>query len=298
MVGIDSPCNFITIEGIKTAYYRSKKNELEATNNKPSVLLLHGGSPGACSNINWFLNFGYLSDQGYDVIAYDQPGFGHSTTPDDHSIEFRYQHAVEFIRALDLSSVHLIGNSIGGLLSTLIVLRAQKHGIRVRSLVLAAPYPYFPVPDTTQKKLDEHRQRLGSIEQTFDSVKNLCLNTFNNASKLTDGIVNLRLSMLQGSNWDNYKARSAQGRRFNSEPTKDSKIHLPTLMVWGLNDNSLPHEIGVSAMSYFDNAQFLFLPSCGHWPQTEQHTPFNLSADQFLRSVDGVSARLQKLAIN
>lgn len=286
MVGIDSPCKFITIAGIKTAYYRSKNHELDTTGNRPTVLLLHGGAPGACANINWFLNFGYLSDQGYDVIAYDQPGFGLSGTPEDHSIEFRYQHAVELIKAFKLSSVHLIGNSIGGLISTLIVLRKQENGIHAKSLVLAAPFPYFPVSNATQEHLDKHRQRLGSIEQTFDSIKRLCLNTFHDASKLTDGIVNLRLSMLEGSNWDNYKARSGQGRRFNSEPTKESKIKLPTLMVWGLNDNSLPHQIGIDAMDYFDNAQFLFLPSCGHWPQTEQHTTFNLSTDQFLNTVE------------
>ena len=33
----------------------------------------------------------------FTVYAYDQPGFGHTENPSDHSIEYRVSHAKEFI---------------------------------------------------------------------------------------------------------------------------------------------------------------------------------------------------------
>jgi 2-hydroxy-6-oxonona-2,4-dienedioate hydrolase len=288
MIGIKSPRLFAEIEGIRTAYYRktgsASENPAIAV---PTVVLFHGGAPGACSDLNWFNNFEALVAAGFDVVAYDQPGFGYSAVPDDHSIEFRYRHARSFLDYLEAESVHLVGNSIGGLLSTLLAYRlmAEDAAPKIVSLVLAAPFPYFPVPDSVSAKLQNHRQRLGSIESNFDSIRALCLNTFNQASLVTDDIVNLRLSMLQGDRWSAYKRRGETGRAFNSAEIQNAILNVPTLMIWGLDDRSLPVEIGIEAINHLSNAQFLFLPHCGHWPQTEQAGQFNYAAIGFLQTL-------------
>jgi 2-hydroxy-6-oxonona-2,4-dienedioate hydrolase len=284
MVGISSPLLFIEIDGIRTGYYR--KTPPQAANGQapaPTLILLHGGAPGACADLNWFQNFDVLADAGYDVVAYDQPGFGHSAAPADHSIEFRYRHALAFMKSLEVDAVHLVGNSIGGLLSTLLSHRLKAgEGPRIKSMVLAAPFPYFDPPEAAKTKLQQHRARLGSIEATFDSVRSLCLNTFSQARQVSDEIVNLRLSMLQGDRWSAYQQRSQVSREFDQEEIRNTQLATPTLMIWGLNDRSLPCEIGLEAFNYFTNARFLFLPDCGHWPQTECAPAFNQATLQFL----------------
>lgn len=283
MIGIDSPRLFIEVEGIQTAYYRQMPSS--GTTAPRTVVLLHGGAPGACSDLNWFRNFDVLAKAGYDVIAYDQPGFGHSAVPTDPTIEFRYRHAASFLEALSIDSAHLIGNSIGGLISTLLSHRLTgSDQPRIRSLILAAPFPYFAVPESAKSRLQQHRSRLGAIEPNFDSIQALCLNTFSQPELVTDEIVELRLSMLQGDRWTAYKERAAVSREFNSADIQDEMLHVPTLMIWGLGDRSLPCEIGIEAFNYFDNARFLFLPHCGHWPQTEQADIFNHAVIEFLRA--------------
>lgn len=277
MIGIDVKRQFIDVAGIRTAYYERKPdNSLSST-----VLLFHGGAPGACSDLNWFRNFDALAAAGHHVIAFDQPGYGFSDAPGDHSIEFRYLHAIAFMEALGLQSVHLIGNSIGGLLCTLIALREGSSKF-ARSLVLAAPFPFFDLPDAAVEKLATHLSRLGSIEPTFDSIRQLCLNTFSQPEALSDDIVNLRLSMLQGDRWSAYKSRSTGSREFDREGVRTATVETPTLMVWGLNDRSLPCDIGLKALDHFRDAQFMFLPRCGHWPQTEQSRIFNRNTIDFL----------------
>lgn len=283
-IGIQTTRQTVNVLGIETAYYRLKPSFVSASA-RPVAVLMHGGAPGACSDLNWFTNVLPLAEAGYEVIAYDQPGFGHSASPDDHSIEFRYRHAVATVRELASGPVHLVGNSIGGLLGSLIVLRGDLCD-RVRSLTLAAPFPFFDMPASIAERLASHRTRLAGIEQTFESVRAVCLNTFNQPAQVTDDIVRLRLSMLQGANWRAYRERAPASRHFDQDTVRNAVVDVPTLMVWGLNDNSLPHEIGLAAMSHFSDARFLFLPRCGHWPQTEQSDAFNHAMLGFLQARD------------
>lgn len=271
---------FVDVLGINTAYYPSFGLKQRA-GDRPVVVLAHGGAPGASSELNWFQNYATLVLDGYDVVAYDQPGFGYSSSPSDHSIDFRYQHLVAFLNALQVPTVHLVGNSIGGLLCSLYALR-QPSGPTVSSLILSAAYPFFDPPPSIQDRLLSHRARLSSIEPTFDSIKAVCMNTFNQEHCVTDDIVRLRLAMLQGERWESNKARGKAGRGFRRDDIAGGKVSVPALHFWGVEDRSLPYEIGIEAMKHYTRAQFVFLTQCGHWPQTEQYNVFNRTVLDFL----------------
>ncbi len=270
---IDCPLSHVDVLGVRTAFYRAGSG--------PTLVLLHGSSPGACSDLNWFRNFNALAAVGYDVIAYDQPGYGLSAAPDDHTVEFRYQHAQAFLEALDIRSVVLIGNSLGGLLAVLLDHRLDPSAIRVKGLVLAAQYPHFQIPDVTRAAMQKHIARLASLAADFDSVKNLCGNTFADKRFITDDLVALRLSMLK-RNYPAYLERGKVGMGFDAESVRAQSVTTNTLIVWGINDNSLPMAIGLEAFSHFNNAQFLFLPHCGHWAQTEHEQVFNRTVLAYL----------------
>jgi len=270
---------YADILGIRTAYYRSCARPRPG---QPAIVLVHGGAPGASAELNWFRNFAVLAAAGYDVIAYDQPGFGYSSQPADHGIDFRYQHLVATLQALAPDAVHLAGNSIGGLLCSLYALRRPAAAPRARSLILAAPFPYFDPPAAANDRLLAHRGRLGSIEPTFESIQALCMNTFNQPAQVTDDIVRLRLDMLAGERWNAYKARAGASREFERADVLGRQLDTPTLLVWGVQDRSLPCEIGIEAMQHLSRGQFVFLTQCGHWPQTEHADAFNRLALAFL----------------
>lgn len=97
-------------------------------------LLVHGLG-GAASN--WIESLLPLASTG-PVVAVDLPGFGHTPTPADGSARIRAN--VKFIPALldalDWDRVVLHGNSMGGLIATLVAARWPE---RVASLVLVDP---------------------------------------------------------------------------------------------------------------------------------------------------------------
>jgi 2-hydroxy-6-oxonona-2,4-dienedioate hydrolase len=121
------------------------------------------------------------------------------------------------------------------------------------------------------------------VEPAFDSVKKLTSNTFFDASLATDEIVKLRVEMMSGERWPALAARREAGNAFDSDSVRRQKVRKPTLIVWGMNDRSLPVELGVQAMEHFEDARFWFLPRCGHWPQTEWADHFNPTVSDFLR---------------
>lgn len=80
-MAITSKQECIEVDGVKTFF-------IKAGDGHP-LLLIHGASPGASSLINWKLNIEPLAAAGFAVYAYDQPGFGYTANPSDHSIEYR-----------------------------------------------------------------------------------------------------------------------------------------------------------------------------------------------------------------
>src|SRR5699024_4375664 len=85
--------------GVKTAFFEHINDSTIST-----CIFLHGGAPGASTELNWFKNLDEAINNGLNVIAFDQVGFGYSSSPPngDHSVEFRYAHAVEFINTFQL----------------------------------------------------------------------------------------------------------------------------------------------------------------------------------------------------
>ena len=262
--------------GLRTGYYHSPAPG-------PVLVLLHGSSPGACSELNWFRNFDTLAEAGHHVVAVDQPGFGATQASSDHSIEMRYRHARAFLVSMAFEApVFLVGNSMGGLLAVLLAHRVPREELPIDGLVLAAPYPHFEMGAELSDSFLVHRARLGALTPSFESVRKICLNTFYDARFVTDDVVSLRLRMIEGANWAPFQARAAMQDTFEAESVRTRRVAARTLVVWGLNDRSLPLGLGIQAIEHFEDATFTFLPRCGHWPQTEHHETFNRMLAQFV----------------
>ena len=98
------------------------------------IVLLHGIGSGSASWLQQFEN----SPPGYRLIAWDAPGYGdsdllgtHSPAASDYAARLG-----EFIEALELGPVHLLGHSLGALIATAF---AARYPARIRSLILADP---------------------------------------------------------------------------------------------------------------------------------------------------------------
>ena len=119
--------NYVEIDGLNTFFIK--------TGTGTPIVVIHGGSPGACARVNWGKNLDYLAGLGYTVYAFDQPGYGRTDNPDDFSLEYRVKHAQAFVEAMGLDSFILLGNSQGSYIVARIALETPE---KVQKIVLVS----------------------------------------------------------------------------------------------------------------------------------------------------------------
>jgi pimeloyl-ACP methyl ester carboxylesterase len=62
-------------------------------------------------------------------------------------------------------------------------------------------------------------------------------------------------------NW--YRA----AMRFQPKMINDSRIKVPTLMMWGMKDFALSHRMARPSMDYVDEGNLILFPDATHWVQ-------------------------------
>ena len=138
---------FIDVNGVKTRYYDYGQGEV--------LVLVHGGGLGGSSTANnWSRNIPGLSKR-FRVIAVDRLGQGMTGVPDDDA-KFNndgvVDHLFNFIRALNLTKINLVGHSAGG--GTVFSLALQ-HPELVDKLVLVSRAGHMPSPGPGNQRLDD-----------------------------------------------------------------------------------------------------------------------------------------------
>lgn len=183
----------------------------------------------------------------------------------------------KFIEQREYRDIHLLGNSLGGHVALVHVLKSQE---KIKSLILTGSSGLFEngMGDTYPKRGDYEYIRK-KTEMTFYDP--------NTATKeLVDEvyqIVNERMKTLKVI----ALARSAIKNNLGEELRK---ITLPTLLVWGNNDSITPPFVGREFNKLIPNSELHFIDHCGHAPMMEVPGEFNLILEQFLKKQQTTAA--------
>lgn len=179
----------------------------------------------------------------------------------------------KFIEARNYQGVHLLGNSLGGHVGLVHVL---KHPEKIKSLILTGSSGLFEngMGDSYPKRGD------------YEYIKKKTELTFydpNIASKeLVDevyGIVNNRLKAIKII----ALAKSAIRNNLGDEL---KEIKLPTLLVWGNNDTITPPFVAKEFNKLIPNSELYFVEKCGHAPMMEMPDEFNAILHKFLKKLN------------
>ncbi len=244
----------------------------------PPVVLIHGSSPGACANVSWKHNIAALAAAGLTVIAYDQPGFGESAVPDDHSMEFRVEHARAFLRALGLERYHLVGNSVGAYIAARIAL--EDRGLD--RLVLVASATLAPPGSAEDAALGEaHVAELSAYDPSLERMRELSLKTLFRRELVTEEFVRERYAMSVGPLHRAMRARAAAPRPVRILD-RLAEIASPTLILWGNEDRGAAVERAMPLFRALPNAELHIFRHCAHWVQWDQAAQFNEIVSGFL----------------
>ena len=222
------------------------------------LLFLHGAG-----GVSVWLPFMEALSERYDVIVPDHPGFGRSDRPEwlDQLSDLAYFY-LDFIEALGLDRVHLVGHSLGGWIAAEIAVRSTRR-LRTLTLVGAAGLHVNGVPKGdiflwspeerarnrfVDQRLAEQRLAMTMTEEQADiAIKN----------ELTT-------------------ADLAWQPRFHDPQLRKwlHRIDLPTLIVWGDNDKIFPKAYGEAYHRLIKGSRLEVLPACGHLPQVEKMDAF------------------------
>ena len=183
----------------------------------------------------------------------------------------------KFIEYRDYKDINLLGNSLGGHVALMYVLR---HPERIKSLTLTGSSGLFEngMGDTYPKRGDYEYIRK-KTEFTFYDPKMA-------TKELVDELyetVNVRLKALKIITL----AKSAIRNNLGEEV---SQIKQPTLLVWGNNDNITPPFVGKEFHKLIPNSELHFIDLCGHAPMMERPEEFNGILHKFLRKLNEPAA--------
>jgi 2-hydroxy-6-oxonona-2,4-dienedioate hydrolase len=183
----------------------------------------------------------------------------------------------KFIEYHDFQNVHLLGNSLGGHVAILHVLKQPE---RIKSLILTGSSGLFEngMGDTYPKRGD------------YDYIKKKTELTFYDpkiASKeLVDEvyeIVNNRLKAIKIIALAKSAIRNNLGEDIN-------QIKQPTLLIWGNNDAITPPFVGREFHRLIPNSELHFIDKCGHAPMMEVPEEFNRILHKFLTKLNEPAA--------
>jgi 4,5:9,10-diseco-3-hydroxy-5,9,17-trioxoandrosta-1(10),2-diene-4-oate hydrolase len=252
-----------------------------------TVVLLHGGGPGASAWSNFGRTITVLADR-FHVLAVDQPGFGRSTKPTEFGRQFFAASAAALAELLDqlgIERAHCVGNSLGG--GTAVRL-ALDHPDQAGRLVLMAPgglglNVFAPDPTEGIKKLYAFAAPPGP---TKDKLADFLRTLVFDGSLITDDLVAERFRY--AADPESLASMQAMGRSFMHAPEdamlwRDAyKLRQRVLLVWGREDRVNPLDGALTALKLIPRAQLHVFGGCGHWAMLEKFDEFNRLTADFL----------------
>jgi 4,5:9,10-diseco-3-hydroxy-5,9,17-trioxoandrosta-1(10),2-diene-4-oate hydrolase len=280
------------IGGLPVRYYDSVsapagQNGGTGRGDADTVVLLHGGGPGASSWSNFGRNMPVVAKQ-FRTVMMDLPGYGQSAARPitGHFFTVAADALAGLLDELGIAKTHLIGNSLGGGTALRFALR---YPDRAGRLVLMGPGGLtlnVMAPDPTEgvRRLMEFgappgpsRDKMAAFLRTMVYDQRL----------VTDELIDERFAI--ASRPEALAAMVAMGGSFFGEHAEDGmlwreahRLKHEVLLIWGREDRVNPLDGALIALKQLRRAQLHVFGGCGHWAQLEKFDEFNELSLRFL----------------
>ena len=255
------------------------------TDHAETLVLLHGGGPGASSLSNFGRNIPVFA-KSFRVLAVDLPGYGQSDKPAEHDQYFTFAARAlkDLLDDLGVERAHVLGNSLGGGTA---VRFALDHGKRAGRLVLMGPgglslNVFSPDPTEGVRKLSAFART-----PTREKIEEFLRIMVFDQSLITDELIDERFEAARQP--ESLRAMAALGKSFAGPDFEQGmlwreayKLRQRVLLVWGREDRVNPLDGALPALKLIPRAQLHVFGGCGHWAQLEKFDEFNRLATDFL----------------
>jgi len=280
----DPDSRFVEINGLRVHFKTAGTGE-------PVLVLLHGF---ASSTFSWREVTGPLAELG-TVIAFDRPAFGLTERPmpgewqgeSPYTPESQAALTIALLDWLGVDKAVLVGNSAGGTISVLTVLR---YPDRVQALVLvdAAVYSGGGAPGWVRPLLrTPQMRRLGPLFARAIRTwgEDFGRSAWHDPSRLTPEVWAGYRKPLQVDNWDRALWEFTLASHPLGLDRQIDRIQVPTLVITGDDDRIVPTEQSIRLAAELPAAELVVIPNCGHVPHEECPAAFLSATVDFLSSL-------------
>jgi 4,5:9,10-diseco-3-hydroxy-5,9,17-trioxoandrosta-1(10),2-diene-4-oate hydrolase len=252
-----------------------------------TVVLLHGGGPGASSWSNFGRNFPVFAKR-FRVVMMDLPGYGGTAArpATGHFFTVAATALASLTDELGIARTHIVGNSLGGGAALRFALDYPE---RVGRLVLMGPGGLtlnVLAPDPTEgvRRLMEFGAPPGPSREKMAAF----LQTMVHDQRLVSGdLIDERFAV--ASRPEALAGMAAMGSSFFGEHAEDGmlwreahRVKHEVLLIWGREDRVNPLDGALIALKQLRRAQLHVFGGCGHWAQLEKFDEFNELSLRFL----------------
>lgn len=256
---IEHRASFVNVRDVKIRL-------LEGGEGEP-LLFLHGAGRSGV-----WLPFHAELAKSFHLLAPDHPGFGQSDRPewldDMTDMVFHYR---DFLEALGLEQVHLVGTSFGGWVAAEF---ATTHPERVSKLVLSAAAGLrvngAAIADLFLMSSEELASYLFA-----DPAKAAAMNAQAIPPEIERELYRGRITLAH-LGWNPLLCNPRLRRRLY-------RITCPTLVLWGARDRLIPPAHGKAYASEIADARLVIVENCGHAIQLDRPEVFVDEITRFLK---------------
>jgi pimeloyl-ACP methyl ester carboxylesterase len=265
---------FVTVDGLRLRYIEEGEG--------PVVLLLHGASLGSSADV-FIRNLSPLARAGFRVIAYDQPGFGLSDVPTDHSPAYRRDSIPKFLDAIGVKKAALVGHSQAGNPAVQLALQQPERYSHIVVLGTGSLLPPHGEGDSNEAAAQQRlERRMANAEPEISDTRKLLEANLFHHELITPEELQLRHSRSIGRNFEAFVARNTLAE---SMPPKEPKVpiwqrlvelKMPLLMIFGREDRSHAFERATLLKEKYPQMNVHIVNGCKHL------VPWD-AADEFVR---------------
>ncbi len=261
----------------------------ESAEKKQLALLIHGWSS------SWYAISPILPivNRRYRCLAVDLPGFGASPPLKERATIDKYADLLAtLIRAESERPVVLIGHSMGGMISVTLTLRYPEL---VERMVLLCPtisgnlsmfIHMFMYPFVWMERFGPTRKLVELLEPQMLNVTDHLLRPalFADRSGITgDEYARIRADARRPGQ-GRVRAECFDAMRNHDLRDQLGEIKTPALVVWGMEDNTVPLRDASAVATGWPDADLRVIPNAGHWPQFETPMVTERYVRAFLRT--------------
>jgi pimeloyl-ACP methyl ester carboxylesterase len=182
------------------------------------------------------------------------------------------KHVTQFIDHKGYDNIHLLGNSLGGHVGLVYVLKTPE---KIKSLTLTGSSGLFEnaMGDSYPKRGD------------YEYIKNKTAQTFYDPAVATKELVDEVFEITCNRIKVIKILALAKSAIRNNLADELHQIKLPTMLIWGKNDIVTPPFVAEEFKKLIPNSQLQFIDKCGHAPMMEVPHEFNSILENFLQSL-------------